>query len=130
MEAFEAILGRPNVSFGSLNINYCFIDSSYNILAFPSGGVLSGNGVANNTFNPSLAGSGYHNISYTFGSGNCIASIDTVFFVGNELISSVSTSKDTICDGEIINISISSFLGRVFGGVSWKFFRGNHVEKQ
>ena len=105
------VIDPPNVSFGSLNINYCFIDSSYNILAFPSGGVLSGNGVVNNTFNPSLAGSGYHNISYTFGSGNCIASIDTVFFVGNELISSVSTSKDTICAGEIINISISSSGG-------------------
>ena len=105
------VIDPPNVSFGSLNINYCFIDSSYNILAFPSGGVLSGNGVVNNTFNPSLAGSGYHNISYTFGSGNCIASIDTVFFVGNELISSVSSSSDTICDGEIINISISSSGG-------------------
>jgi len=105
------VIDPPNVSFGSLNINYCFIDSSYNILAFPSGGVLSGNGVVNNTFNPSLAGSGYHNISYTYGSGNCIASIDTVFFVGNELISSVSTSKDTICAGEIINISISSSGG-------------------
>ena len=34
------VIDPPNVSFGSININYCFLDSSYNILAFPSGGVL------------------------------------------------------------------------------------------
>ncbi len=105
------VIDPPNVSFSNIDINYCYIDSFYNISVFPSGGVLTGNGVINNKFNPSLAGSGYHNISYTYGSGNCISSVDTVFFVGNELLSSVTSSSDTICEGELVNISVSSSGG-------------------
>ena len=101
------VIDPPNVSFASIDINYCFIDSFYNINVIPSGGLLSGSGVVNSTFNPSIAGPGYHNITYTYGSGNCISSIDTVFFVGDELLSSIFSSKDTICDGEIVNISVS-----------------------
>ena len=101
------VIDPPNVSFASIDINYCFIDSFYNITVFPSGGLLSGNGVVNYTFNPSIAGPGYHNITYTYGSGNCISSIDTVFFVGDELLSSTFSSADTICDGEMVNISVS-----------------------
>ena len=101
------VIDPPNVSFSNIDINYCFIDSFYNISVFPTGGVLNGNGVVNNAFNPSLAGAGYHNISYTYGSGNCVSSVDTVFFVGSELLSSVYSSNDTICDGELVNISVS-----------------------
>mgnify|MGYP003319401592 FL=1 len=106
------VIDPPNVSFASIDINYCFIDSFYNITVFPSGGLLSGSGVVNSTFNPSIAGPGYHNITYTYGSGNCISSIDTVFFVGDELLSSTFSSTDTICDGEMVNISVSVSGGK------------------
>ena len=35
------------------------------------------------------------------------SSVDTVFFVGDELLSSTFSSNDTICDGEIVNISVN-----------------------
>ncbi|MDC3105055.1 PKD domain-containing protein, partial [bacterium] len=101
------VIDPPNVSFASIDINYCFVDSFYNIAVLPSGGILSGSGVVNTSFNPSIAGSGYHNITYTYGSGNCISSVDTVFFVGDELLSSTFSSNDTICEGEIVNISVN-----------------------
>ena len=113
------VIDPQNVSFSNIDINYCFIDSFYNISVFPTGGVLNGNGVVNNAFNPSLAGAGYHNISYTYGSGNCVSSVDTVFFVGSELLSSVYSSNDTICDGELVNISISSSGGTGNYQFSW-----------
>ena len=40
-------------------------DPIYTLTATPSGGTFSGNGVSGNTFNPSLAGIGTHEITYT-----------------------------------------------------------------
>jgi PKD repeat protein len=40
-------------------------DPVYTLTATPSGGTFSGNGVSGNTFNPSLAGIGTHEITYT-----------------------------------------------------------------
>lgn len=99
------VINPPNLSFLSTNTNYCYIDSFFNITTFPSGGVLSGNGIVNSFFNPSIAGSGYHNITYTYGSGNCIESIDTILFVEAELITTIFQSTDTVCFGELINFS-------------------------
>ena len=52
-------------------------------------------------------------------SGNCISSVDTVFFVGSELLSSVTSSSDTICEGELVNISVSSSGGTGNYQFSW-----------
>ena len=112
VDTFEVnIINPPIVSFNSLIIDYCFVDSLYTVSTSPSGGVLSGNGIANFSFNPSIAGPGYHNISFTYGSGNCIATIDTVFFVADELVTTTSVSDDTICAGELLTISASSVGG-------------------
>lgn len=109
VDSFEVnIINPPVVSFNSLNTNYCYVDSLYAVSTSPSGGVLSGNGIVNFSFNPSIAGSGYHNISFTYGSGNCIATIDTVFFVADELVTTTSVSDDTICAGELLTISAFS----------------------
>ena len=112
IDTFEIeVIDPPNLSFLSINTNYCFIDSFFNISTFPSGGLLSGNGIVNSSFNPILAGSGYHNITYTYGSGNCIESIDTILFVENELSTTIFQSTDTICFGELINISANVIGG-------------------
>ena len=124
VDTFEVeIINPPNLLFSALNVNYCYVDSFYNIVTIPVGGVLSGNGIINSTFNPAIAGSGYHNITYTYGSGNCIASIDTVFFVGDELLTTTYFSNDTICAGEIVNIGAN-----VSGGTgSYQFNWNNNL---
>ena len=53
----------------------------------------------------------YHNITFSYGSGNCIQSIDTVFFVEEELITTTYQSTDTICAGELININANVIGG-------------------
>ena len=113
IDTFEIeVINPPNLIFLSINVYYCYIDSFFNISTSPNGGVLSGSGILNTSFNPALAGPGYHNITYTYGSGNCIQSIDTVFFVEDELITTTYQSADTICSGELINISAN-----VIGGI-------------
>ena len=53
----------------------------------PVGGVLSGNGVVGMQFNPSIAGEGYHNLTYTYGTGTCVQDVDYLTFVSPQLIS-------------------------------------------
>lgn len=63
---------------------FCENDSAVNLTAADSGGVWSGNGITNSaagTFNPSVAGSGTHSITYSI-SGNC-GSGDTINIVVN-----------------------------------------------
>ena len=112
VDTFEIeIIDPPNLFFLNININYCYIDSFFNISTSPNGGVLSGSGIVNSAFNPAFAGSGYHNITFSYGSGNCIQSIDTVFFVEEELITTTYQSTDTICAGELININANVIGG-------------------
>jgi hypothetical protein len=44
----------------------CLFDSSLILAASPGGGSFTGTGVSNNIFSPSLAGVGYHVITYTY----------------------------------------------------------------
>ena len=66
------IYDNPVLSFSGFEDYYCFKDTLININVNPTGGVLSGNGISGYTFNPSIAGSGYHNITYTYGSGTVL----------------------------------------------------------
>ena len=115
------IYDNPVLSFSGFEDYYCFKDTLININVTPSGGVLSGNGISNYTFNPSIAGSGYHNITYTYGSGNCIETIDTVIFVENEFTSSIYVTNDTICLGDLTSIGVN-----VSGGTSNFTFSWNN----
>ena len=60
---------------------YCFQDSSYPIVGIPIGSVLYGNGVNIDTFNPSIADSGYHYVYITDGWGDCQAWDSSLTFV-------------------------------------------------
>ncbi|MBT5859208.1 MAG: PKD domain-containing protein [Flavobacteriales bacterium] len=115
------IYDNPVLSFDGFENYYCFKDTIININVSPIGGVLSGSGVNNYTFNPSDAGTGYHNITYTYGSGNCTQSIDTVIFVNNEFISTTYFTEDTICNGDLISIGVN-----VSGGTSNYTFSWNN----
>ena len=94
----------------------------------PSGGILSGNGIVANYFNPFLAGEGYHQIRYEYGSGNCLVSVDTVILVGPKLDVSISQSKDTICVGEEVKISSNAIGGNGNYVFSWDNGLSNSFE--
>ena len=86
-----------------LDANYCFIDSNILITTFPStGGVLSGDGIIGDLFNPALAGAGYHIITFTYGTGNCMQIVDTIVFVQDQLFSNTYINNDSLDEGIVI----------------------------
>jgi len=115
------IYDNPILSFSGFQDYYCFKDTVINISVNPLGGVLSGSGISGYSFNPSVAGTGYHNITYTYGSGNCTQTIDTVIFVENEFVSSTYVTNDTICFGDITSIGVN-----VSGGTNNYTFNWNN----
>ena len=130
MDTFSvSIYDNPVLNFDGFEHFYCFKDTVININVSPPGGVLSGNGVYGLTFNPALAGSGYHNIIYTYGSDNCAQNIDTVILVGSEFISSSYFSKDTICLGELVSIGVSVNGGNSNYSFSWNNSLSNSFEQ-
>jgi len=57
-------------------------NSPITLTASPSGGVFSGNGVVFSAFNPSIAGTGQHLVTYTYTDNNgCTASVSNSIFV-------------------------------------------------
>jgi hypothetical protein len=74
---------NPSVSFFSANTTFCNNGSSVDLIGgIPLGGVYSGTGVINGSFNPAIAGSGLHLITYTYSdSSGCSNSSNVEFEV-------------------------------------------------
>jgi hypothetical protein len=68
----------PNVIFTSGNTQLCSNGALEQLAATPSGGVFLGNGVSGNTFNPTVAGVGSHDIIYNYTSPLGCTNSDTV----------------------------------------------------
>ncbi len=79
-------------------------------------GLYFGTGVTDSNFNPIIAGSGTHDITYTFTDGNGCSNADTSAITVNE-VPNISVNSDTICIGqEALLTAIVSNTGGVF---SW-----------
>lgn len=57
---------KPTVDFNGLAASYCLNEPAVNLNGSPIGGVFTGNGVSGNSFNPSTAGVGVHDVTYTY----------------------------------------------------------------
>ena len=113
------IYDLPQLSLSGLNSTYCFKDTNILVITAPVGGVLSGNGINGFYFNPAQAGDGYHTITYAYGSGICTETIDFVVLVSDELFADVYSSKDTICNGDYLNIGVNANGGIGNYSFSW-----------
>jgi len=107
------VYNNPTLSMTGLLDNYCYLDTIIQIAVNPTGGILSGNGITNLTFNPLVAGPGYHVITYTYGGGTCMIDIDTLVLIDDSLNLNTYASEDSICFGETISIgaNISGGIG-------------------
>tara|TARA_B100001250_G_scaffold115257_1_gene97646 strand:- start:4321 stop:8340 length:4020 start_codon:yes stop_codon:yes gene_type:complete len=106
------IYNSPVLSLTGLEDEYCFIDSNVLITTFPFlGGTLAGNGVIGNIFNPALAGEGYHNITFSYGSGDCLQSIDKVVLINENLQAYIYTNSDSLCSGDMTTIGANAIGG-------------------
>ncbi|GIS08772.1 MAG: hypothetical protein CM15mP112_08840 [Flavobacteriales bacterium] len=72
---------------------------------------MSGPGVNGSYFNPSVAGEGYHNISFSYGLGSCYQSIDVQVFVSEKINVLTYSNEDTLCPGELAVIGASASGG-------------------
>ncbi len=84
----------------SIADTFCYQTNPIAISAIPAGGIWSGTGNYNQVtgvFNPALAGSGRHQIIYSYGSGACQTSDEKIIFVRDSILANLITSSDTIC---------------------------------
>lgn len=68
----------PVVSINNTTLQYCISETTVALVASPSGGIFSGNGVTGSNFNPSLAGTGIHTITYEYTDGNGCENSDAI----------------------------------------------------
>jgi hypothetical protein len=107
----------PVVTFSPLN-SIC-IDGSPLPLSggAPNGGIYSGPGVANNTFNPVVAGLGTHTVYYTYTDSLGCANTDSTTITVNDLPVVTLPTFPTVCvNATPMNLSTGVPLGGSYSG--------------
>lgn len=114
------VLDLTPVTFTGLVSSYCVSDPIVTLTGTPVGGVFTGPGIVGNTFDPALAGSGIHTITYTIsGPGYCTNSYSEVVTVNALPVVSFSGLNADYCitDGTV------TLTGSPAGGT----FTGNAI---
>jgi gliding motility-associated-like protein len=87
----------PEISLAYLDSNYCMIDSVVDMQWIPLGGFASGPGIIGDDFNPWLAGTGVHELTYEVANGTC-RDYDTIYVsIGDTLRSFQNFSDSVLC---------------------------------
>lgn len=106
--------------------------SAFNLSGgFPIGGVYTGTGVSGSIFDPSLAGSGLHTVTYTVIDGNgCVdsASQDLVVEIDNIQASGILATDTVICDTTDITLYVLG--GTLAPGAVWVWYETDCGEGQ
>jgi len=83
----------PLVSINAINADYCSNDQAVSLSGTPLGGIYSGDGVSNGSFNPSQSGGGIKNIFYSYSDYNGCSNTDTISTNVN-IVQGVNTGSD------------------------------------
>lgn len=86
----------PVVSFAGLTSSYCSNAPAVKLVGSPAGGIFSGNGVSNASFDPGKAGIGTHPITYIYTNNNGCSNIDTQQVIVHGIPSVSFTGVDSI----------------------------------
>ncbi|MGB1018606.1 MAG: PKD domain-containing protein, partial [Chitinophagales bacterium] len=107
-----SVIDPALVNAGS-DFSVCISEDSINLFSnqnpSPLGGIWSGNGVSNPTFNPSVLSAGNHEIFYSSGSGTCLV-IDTIIVTVDPLPTIIVSTATEICIGDSVQISANGGL--------------------
>jgi gliding motility-associated-like protein len=106
-----SVTALPSVSWLGLRDFYCYKDSNTIIQLNPNNGVLSGASIFGNIFNPTIAGSGFHQVTYKVGTGKCINQLTKDIEVGIPIQLTLNTNKDSVCIGETVELATISSGG-------------------
>jgi len=102
-----------SIDFSAVSTSYCLNNTQNTLPVIPSGGIWSGNGIAGNTFNGSLAGLGNHWLKYSYSVSSGCGDTDS-------LQVTVFPLPYCIITGNLMNYCLNSlpdtFLGTPSGG--------------
>lgn len=108
-ELFVDINALPVVNFSGLSTYYCIYSAPATLTGSPAGGLFSGPGITGNVFNPSAAGAGTQNITYTYTDPSTLCTnqkmIQTTVTV--PVVFAVGASATSYCAGSGVNITLS-----------------------
>lgn len=105
-----AINEAPQVSVSAVDSTICMNAAPVSFLLVPTGGILSGTGISNDLFDPTLAGVGIHPVYYTFTDTNNCAAYDTTH-IAVIALPNINAGDDTvICEGDTIQLQASGGL--------------------
>lgn len=98
---FITVNALPTVNFNPLQA-ICEGSQAFALAGgLPSGGTYSGIGVSNNTFDPSIAGTGNHLITYTYTNANNCSNTATQLQVVNSKPTVSYTSTGAVCNSAV-----------------------------
>ncbi|GEM_PF-410564 len=111
------VIPLPTVSAGSYD-TLCVDGGTIDLAGTPAGGTFSGPGVSNNTFDPTVAGIGVHQIVYTYQAASGCAGSDTTTLVVLDCGSGDCQNPPTVDAGSPITICAgeTAQLSGSFGG--------------
>ena len=96
----------------------CINSNPVSFVYTPIGGTFSGNGVIGNTFNPTIAGAGSHQVIYTVTYTNGCVGYDTITVIVNDVPQIIlSTPAQTCINGAPINLNGGLPLGGNYSGI-------------
>lgn len=107
----------PTVSLGTFS-SVCTGNAPFVLTGgSPTGGTYSGPGVSSNTFNPAVAGTGTHIITYTYAnSSGCSASDTSTITVIQSIPVSFSSLSPVCSNSSVVTLSGGSPAGGVYAG--------------
>ena len=85
--------------------SYCIGDPEISIIATPEGGTLSGNGINGTSFNPTLAGTGTHTITYTYTDEEDCEWTAEISTLVSEVTVSITPNNSVISEGETVTLT-------------------------
>jgi hypothetical protein len=106
-----SVFAAPIVTLSSFN-PVCLNSSPINLAGgLPSGGTYAGNGVSNNSFDPSLAGVGFFQITYSFTNANGCSSSAVNNIQVVELSLNAGNDQTITCGGSAQLNALANFTG-------------------
>ena len=105
-----AVYQFETATITGLDTLYCFKDEDHVFSYVPATASLT-SPVTGNVFNPAIVGEGSYTFSVDHGIGECATSDSLQVTVLPQLISTLSSSEDTICNGEGVTLTVSASGG-------------------
>lgn len=102
----------------SINIpdTICIFEPQFELDAQPEGGIWTGSGIVNtDEFDAAIAGSGYHDITYTIGNGTCEASLTKTVFVQDTTAVYLMSSSEFCAESDSQELESNILNGFWFG---------------